>query len=42
MSTLGWIILLLVVAAILIALAAWFYQRATNEISLVRTGVARA
>ena len=39
MSTLGWIILLLVVAAILIALAAWFYQRATNEISLVRTGV---
>lgn len=39
MSTLGWIILLLVVAAVLIALAAWFYERATNEVSLVRTGI---
>jgi uncharacterized membrane protein YqiK len=39
MSTLGWIILLIVIAAALIALAAWFYERATNEVSLVRTGV---
>ena len=39
MSALGWIILLLVVLAILIALVAWFFQRATNEISLIRTGV---
>ena len=39
MTVLGWIILIVVAAAILIALAAWFYERATNEISLVRTGV---
>jgi uncharacterized membrane protein YqiK len=39
MTALGWIILALVVAAIVIALAAWFYERATNEVSLVRTGV---
>src|SRR6056300_326511 len=39
MSTLGWIVLLVVVAAILIVLAAWFYQRATNEVSFVRTGI---
>jgi uncharacterized membrane protein YqiK len=39
MTALGWIILLVVIAAILIALAAWFYERATNEVSLVRTGV---
>lgn len=39
MGLAGWIILVLVVAAILIALAAWFYERATNEIALVRTGV---
>jgi uncharacterized membrane protein YqiK len=39
MTALGWIILLLVIAAALIALAAWFYERATNEVSLVRTGI---
>ena len=39
MTALGWIILIVVLAAIAIALAAWFYERATNEISLVRTGV---
>lgn len=39
MNALGWIILLLVIAAIIIALAAWFYERATNEVSLVKTGV---
>ena len=38
MSALGWIILILVIAAALIALAAWFYDRATNEVALVRTG----
>ncbi len=39
MNALGWIILLLVIAAIVVALAAWFYRRATNEVSLVRTGI---
>ncbi|GKY90100.1 flotillin family protein [Sinisalibacter aestuarii] len=39
MSVLGWIILLIVLAAIVIALAAWFYERATNEVSLVKTGI---
>lgn len=39
MSVLGWIIVLVVIAAALVALAAWFYERATNEISLVKTGV---
>ena len=39
MTAIGWIILLVIVAAVLIALAAWFYERATNEISLVITGV---
>ncbi|MDU8944665.1 flotillin family protein [Ovoidimarina sediminis] len=39
MSAIAWIILIVVAAAVLIALAAWFYERATNEVSLVRTGV---
>ena len=39
MSALAWIILLIVVLAILVALFAWFYERATNEVSLVRTGI---
>jgi uncharacterized membrane protein YqiK len=39
MSALGWIILLIIVAAALIVLAALFYQRASNEVSLVRTGI---
>lgn len=39
MNTLGWIILLLVIVAAAVVLAAWFYRRATNEVSLVRTGV---
>lgn len=39
MSALAWIIIVLVVAAIIIALAASFYQRATNEVALVRTGL---
>lgn len=39
MSVLGWMILLVVVAAVLVVLAAWFYERATNEVSLVKTGI---
>ena len=39
MSVLGWFILAIIVAAILVVLAAWFYQRATNEVSLVKTGI---
>ncbi|KMW57461.1 Inner membrane protein YqiK [Candidatus Rhodobacter oscarellae] len=39
MGIAGWIILLLILAAVIIVVAAWFYERATNEISLLRTGV---
>ncbi len=39
MGFVGWIILILIVAAVIIAMAAWFYERATNEVSLIRTGV---
>ena len=39
MSTIFWIIALIVIAAALIALAAAFYQRASNAVSLVRTGI---
>lgn len=39
MGVTGWIILIVVVFAIIIALAAWWYERATNEVSLLRTGV---
>jgi uncharacterized membrane protein YqiK len=39
MSVLGWIIVLAVVLAVLIALAAWFFERASNETALVRTGL---
>jgi len=39
MSFLAWIILLIVIAAAIIVIAAWFYERATNEVALVRTGV---
>ncbi len=38
MDIAGWIILVLVAAAVLVAVAAWFYERATNEVSLLRTG----
>ena len=41
MSALAWIIVILVVLAGIIALVAWFYERATNEVSLVRTGIWR-
>ena len=39
MSALAWIIFIFIGAAIIIALAASFYQRATNEVALVRTGL---
>ena len=39
MGILGWIIFVIIVFAILIAVAAWWYERATNEVSLLRTGV---
>ncbi|GGE43079.1 flotillin family protein [Actibacterium pelagium] len=39
MSVLAWVILLLVIIAAFVAVVAWFYERATNEVSLVRTGV---
>lgn len=39
MGPLGWIILALVIIAALIVVAALFYERGTNEVSLVRTGV---
>jgi len=39
MSVLAWIIVVLIALAIIIALLAWFYERATNETSLVRTGI---
>lgn len=39
MTFFAWIIFALIAAAVLIALFAWFYERATNETSLVRTGI---
>ena len=39
MSALAWIILLVVLVAIVVVAFAWFYERATNEVSLVRTGI---
>jgi uncharacterized membrane protein YqiK len=39
MSALAWVILALLVVAVLIVLAAWFYERATNEVALVKTGI---
>jgi flotillin len=39
MTTIFWIIALIVVLAAAIALAAAFYERATNAVSLVRTGI---
>ena len=39
MSALAWIILLLVILAAIVVVVAWFYERATNEVSLVRTGI---
>ena len=39
MSALAWIIVALIVIVVAVVLAAWFYERATNEVALVKTGV---
>lgn len=39
MGVMGWIILGLVVVAIAIVLIAWFFERSTNEVALLRTGM---
>lgn len=39
MSVLVWLIGILIVAAVVIAVVARFYERATNEMSLVKTGI---
>lgn len=39
MGLFGWIILFIIVVAIIVALFAWFYQRATSEVALLRTGI---
>ena len=39
MSALAWIIAIIIGVAIVIAIIAWFYERASNEMSLVKTGI---
>ena len=39
MSILAWIMLIVVAVVVLIVLAAIFYERASNEIALVKTGI---
>ena len=39
MSSLAWLILILILVAVIVVVFAWFYQRATNEVSLVKTGI---
>lgn len=39
MSMIAWIVLVVVILAVLVVLAASFYQRASNEVALVKTGV---
>jgi uncharacterized membrane protein YqiK len=39
MSVLAWMIVLVIALAVIIVVLAWFYERATNETSLVRTGI---
>ncbi|MEM6986305.1 MAG: flotillin domain-containing protein [Pseudomonadota bacterium] len=39
MNTLAWIIVIAVVVLAVLAILAWLYERSTNEVSLVRTGV---
>ena len=34
-----WAIAIIIILAVIIAALAWFYQRGTREISLVKTGV---
>lgn len=39
MSIIFWIIAVIVIVAVLIVLAAMFYERGSNAVSLVRTGI---
>lgn len=39
MSILAWIILFIIVIAVIVVLVAAFYQRASNEVALVKTGI---
>lgn len=39
MSIVSWIVLLLLIAIAIVAFVAWFYQRASTETSLVKTGI---
>ena len=39
MSYLSWIILALALIAVVVILIGWWYERATNEVSLVKTGL---
>lgn len=39
MGALAWIILCLAILAAAVAVVAWFYERASNEVSLIRTGI---
>lgn len=38
-SAIGWAIAIIIILAVIIVVLAWFYQRATREVSLVKTGV---
>ena len=42
MSYLSWIILALALIAVVVILIGWWYERATNEVSLVKTGLGGA
>lgn len=39
MSVLGWIILLVVIVVVLVVIVGWLYERARNEVAIVKTGV---
>jgi len=39
MSVLGWIIVLVVILALVVVVAGWLYERARNEVALVKTGI---
>jgi len=39
MSVVSWLVLTVLVLAVVVVLAAWWYKRATNEVSILRTGI---
>lgn len=39
MSVLGWIIIVVVLVAVLVVIGGWLYERARNEVALVKTGI---